>query len=68
MGWFSRMTEAVIFFRSPRLSYLAGMQVLLLGMILSYSRRPGFLVQLFGLVVVPAAALLVLNALRVLPA
>jgi len=68
MGWFSRLAEPVIFLRSPRLNYFAGLGVMLLGMVLSYAQRPGFLAQLLGLVVLPAAALLVLNALRVLPA
>ena len=67
MGWFFRSAEAVIFLRSPGLNYFAGLGVLLLGMILSYARRPGFLIQLLGMVVLPAGALLVLNALRVLP-
>lgn len=67
MGWFYRLAERVILLRSPGLNYFAGLGVLLLAMILSYLRRPGFLVQLLGLIVIPAAALLVLNALRVLP-
>ncbi|MBN1837645.1 MAG: hypothetical protein JW820_17445 [Spirochaetales bacterium] len=68
MGWFFRRADPVIFLRSGRLNYFVGLGVLLLGMVLSYVRRPGFLAQLLGLVVVPAAALLVLNALGVLPA
>jgi hypothetical protein len=67
MRWFSRTTGEIILLRSPGLNYFVGLGVLLLGMILSYVRRPGFLVQLLGLIVIPAAVLLVLNALQVLP-
>lgn len=68
MSWFTRLGETVIVLRSPRLSYFAGIGVLLLGLIFSYIPRFNFLVQLLTLIVLPALALLVLNALRVLPA
>jgi len=67
MRWFWGLGESVILLRSAGLSYFTGMGVLLTGMILSYLPRVSFLAQLLGLVVLPGAALLVLNALRILP-
>jgi hypothetical protein len=67
MSWFWRLSSSVILLRSPGLSYFAGMAVLLAGMILSYLPRAGFLAQLLLLLVLPSVALLVLNALKILP-
>jgi hypothetical protein len=68
MSWFTGLGETVIVLRNPGLSYFAGIGVLFLGMIFSYIPRFSFLVQLLTLIVLPVVALLVLNALRVLPA
>ena len=68
MGWFARLGETVILVRRPQLNYFAGMGVLFLGMVFSYFQRVGFLLQLLALLVLPAAVLLVLNVLPILPA
>jgi hypothetical protein len=67
MSWFWGPGESVILLRSGRLSYLTGMAVLFVAMILSYLPRVRLLTQILVLVVLPGAGLLVLNALGVLP-
>jgi len=66
MRWFWEPASGLPFFRSDPLSFAVGAAVLSWGLLLSYLRRVGILLQLLLLVIVPFVVLLVGNALGIL--
>jgi hypothetical protein len=62
MGWYWRPAAAQFFFQNDRLTVTVGAAVLFLGLIFSYFRRIGLLVQLLLLIFLPMLVLLAVNA------
>ena len=62
MGWLRNLVEGSVYFGNMPLNFLAGLTVVLLGILMSYARRIPILIQIVILVVFPVAFLVFCGA------
>ncbi|UCF99693.1 MAG: hypothetical protein JSV89_09170 [Spirochaetaceae bacterium] len=66
MGWFWRPASQQFFFQNDRLTFVVGAAVLFFGLIFSYFRKIGLLVQFLLLILLPMLILLAVNAISLI--